>query len=87
MELRLVGEDKQLTLISKSPLLSGYQPELDVSDIIVPDAANWFQNIIGILNWIVELGRVGINNSVARLSNFLANPRGGHLRAALHVFP
>ena len=76
---RLAEEDKQLTCISKSLPPSGYVPDLDVSEILGPDAAKGFQNIIGILNWIVELRRVDINNSVAQISTFLANPRAGHL--------
>ena len=84
--LQLVEEEKYLTRIAKSPLLSGYQPKLDVSEILGPDDANWFQKPIRILNWIFELGCVDINNSVSRLSTFLTNPRAGHLGATLHVF-
>ena len=84
--MQLSEEGKQLTRISKYPLPSRYQPELYVSDILGPGASSWLQNIIGILNWIVELGRIDINNLVARLSTFLAKPRDGHLRAVLHVF-
>ena len=86
MESRLAEEGKQLTRIVKSLLLSSYRPKLDVSEILGPDASNWFQNIIIILNWIVELGRVDITNSVERLSTLLEKPRDGHLQAALHVF-
>ena len=84
--LWLIEEYKQLTLVAKTPLTSGYQPDLDVLDILGPESANWFQNIIGILNWIVDVGRVDINNSVEQLSNSLANARAVHLWAALHVF-
>ena len=56
VESRLVEEEKQLTRIVKSLLLSSYRPKLDVSEILGPDASNWFQNIIIILNLIVELG-------------------------------
>ena len=65
VELRLAEDNKHLTCIYKSSLMIGYQPEIDVSKILGTDAANWFQNIIGILNWIVELGHSDINNSVA----------------------
>ena len=72
--------------VSKSPLTSGYQPELDVLEILGPDTAKSFQNITVIINRIVELGRFDINNLVALLSTILVNPRDGHLQAALHVF-
>ena len=72
---------------TKYPLPRGYQPELDVSEILGLDTSNWFQNLIGILNWIVELGHVDINNSMVRLSNFLENTKAGHLQASLHMCP
>ena len=75
-----------MTRITKAPLPSGYLPEIDVSEIIGPDTANWFQNISGILNWIVDIGCIDINNSVAQLSTFLVNTRDGNLRYPLHVF-
>jgi hypothetical protein len=42
--------------------------------------------LVGVLRWIVELGRVDILTPVAFLSRFLAAPREGHLEAAFHVF-
>ena len=59
---------------------------MDISKFCDPKDANWFQQLIGVLNWIVELGRVDIHNSVARLSACLAKPRVGHLKVALHMF-
>ena len=63
-----------------------YKPELDCSDICTDAEANYFQNLIGVLRWIVELGRIDINYEVACLSQYLAYPRKGHLFQALHVF-
>jgi hypothetical protein len=48
--------------------------------------ANQFQEVIGILRWMVELGRIDIATPVALLSSFLAMPRRGHLEAAYHIF-
>lgn len=46
----------------------------------------FFQNLIGILRWIVELGRIDIGYEVSVLSLYLAHPRTGHLVQALHMF-
>ena len=70
----------------KNPCKYEYRPDLDVSDFLDKNDSNWFQQLIGILNWIVELGRIDIHNLVARLSAYLAAPRVGHLKAALHIF-
>ena len=46
----------------------------------------YYQNLIGVLRWIVELGRIDINYEVAVLSQYLVNPRRGHLIQAIHIF-
>ncbi len=69
-----------------TPLRAGYIPELDVSPELRPEEASYYQSLIGILRWIVELGRVDIITEVSTLSSHLALPREGHLEAAYHVF-
>lgn len=63
-----------------------YRPELDVSIICSDTEASYYQNLIGVLRWIVELGRIDIHFEVATLSQYLVNPRRGHLHQALHIF-
>ena len=55
-------------------------PELDAQ------RANYFQGLIGVLRWIIELGRIDIMVAVSMLSRYLANPRVGHLEETLHIF-
>jgi hypothetical protein len=62
-----------------------YEPELDDSTPLDPDAASHFQSIIGVMRWMVEIGRIDIARDVSLLSSHLAYPREGHLEAALHV--
>ena len=40
---------------------SGWKPELDVTPLLNPEDASYFQQQIGVLRWMVELGRVDIN--------------------------
>lgn len=63
-----------------------YKPEIDTSALCNENECSFYQNLIGILRWTVELGRIDIAYEVSRLSQFLANPRIGHLQQALHVF-
>ena len=46
----------------------------------------YFQELIGILRWAIELGRLDILYEVSILSQYLACPREGHLEAAFHIF-
>ena len=77
--------DFQLLKYAPNPFPIGYEPELDISRELTPDEASYFQTIIGVMRWMVELGRVDIGVEVSQLSSFLAYPRQGHLEAALHI--
>ena len=70
----------------QTPFTYDYRPELECSDELDAEDANWYQELIGILRWAVELGRIDIQYEVTILSSYLAMPRKGHLTAALHVF-
>ena len=86
VEAKSLEEGEQLTHKAKAPLPSGHCHEVDVTDLLRGNSASWCQNLIGILNWIVELGRINICNATARLLALLANPREGHLKATFHTF-
>jgi hypothetical protein len=83
-ELDKVG--KTLTKKLSTPMTSGYRPEVDVSPELNDEQAKCFQNLIGVLRWSVELGRIDIHLEVAQLSSHLALPREGHLEQAFHIF-
>jgi len=63
-----------------------YSAELDVTPELSPKLASYYQSQIGILHWIVELGRVDIITEVSLLASAMAMPREGHLDAVFHVF-
>ena len=58
---------------------------MDVSPLLLPDEASYFQTIIGVMRWMVDLGRIYIAVEVSQISSFLAMPRQGHLVNALHI--
>jgi hypothetical protein len=70
----------------ETPLSSGYRPELDFSSELPAHQVNYFQGLIGILQWIVELGRIDIIIPVSLLSRYLVSPREGHLQQAFWIF-
>ena len=63
-----------------------YRPELDTSCECTDGQVTFYQNLIGILRWIVELGKFDILFEVSCLSSYLASPRIGHIVQALHIF-
>ena len=63
----------------------GYDPELDTSSELYPDAASHFLTIMGNIRWMIELERIDIITKVSLLSSHVALPREGHLEAVVHV--
>jgi hypothetical protein len=70
----------------KRPYQFGYRPELDVSDELQGEEVTWYQQLIGMLRWVTELGRFDVLFEVSKLSSHNALPRKGHLRAVYNVF-
>jgi hypothetical protein len=59
---------------------------LDVSSELGTEESSYYMSLIGILRWMVELGRVDICLEVSMLSSHLALPRRGHMDQFLHIF-
>jgi hypothetical protein len=70
----------------ETPLSSGYRPELDFSAELDDERTNYYQGLIGVLRWIVELGRIDLIVPVSLLSRFMVSPREGHLQQCYHIF-
>ena len=66
-------------------MTSVYRPEIGITPDIGEEDAAYFHSLIGVLIWIVELGRVEINVEASMLSSHLAMPREGHMQELLHV--
>jgi len=57
-----------------------------VTPVLDEEKSNRFQQLIGILRWAIELGRIDILTEVSCLSQHLAEPREGHLIAVYKIF-
>ena len=86
VETKLKAQDKRLPKRADTPMILNYRPEEDVSAELQGTDHTYFQELIGILRWAIELGRIDIMIEVSMLSVHLAMPRVGHLEAAIHIF-
>jgi hypothetical protein len=68
-----------------NPFPVDYDPSTDLSDILDPECSSFYQHLIGVMEWMMELGRIDIANEISMLSSYLACPHKGHLENALHV--
>ena len=81
-------KDKQYKLPRKAPtpMVASYRPEIDVSPELDAGLANYYQSLIGVLRWVIEIGRLDIETEVSMLAAHMAMPREGHLYAVFRVF-
>ena len=70
----------------EAPMSASYVPELDVTEELSEEDTTFYQELIGVLRWATEIGRVDILLEVSLLSQYQANPREGHLEQLLHIF-
>jgi hypothetical protein len=68
-----------------NPFPYDYCPELDSSEPLDPECSSVYQHLIGVMRWMVELGRINIATEVSLLSSHLGYPCKGHLETALHI--
>ncbi len=62
-----------------------YSPELDLSDPLNPECLSFYQHLIGVMRWMIELVCTDITTEVSFLSSHLAYPCKGHLETVLHM--
>jgi hypothetical protein len=75
----------RLPLRADNPFPVDYAPEMDRTDPLDPECLSFYQHLIGVTRWMVELGRIDIATEISLLSLHLAYPWEGPLEAALHV--
>ena len=69
-----------------TPLATKDHPETDKTLLLDDKRQQQFQQLIGMLNWIVQLGRFDVAFATASLSRFSAAPQEGHMDQAIKVF-
>lgn len=86
VEEYLSKTDDKLPPRNKSPWTSNYRPECDITPELSPTKAAYYQSLIGVLRWIVELGRADICMEVSAMASMMASPREGHLQQLYQTF-
>jgi hypothetical protein len=71
---------------AERPLPKTYKAELDTTTLLGDEESSEYQQLIGILRWAVELGRIDIALEVSYMSSYLCAPRKGHMEAVYNIF-
>ena len=69
-----------------TPMVEGDHPEEDCSPLLDDAEHQRYQMMIGMLNWLVCLGRFDISFATSSLSRFTACPREGHRDRVFRIF-
>ena len=85
VDATLKGTRWKLPKKPKTPMTVGYHPEMDDTNELSPSEVTMYQELIGMVRWATEIGRVDVLHEVAILSQYQAIPREGHLQELLRV--
>ena len=86
IERNLKTKGQLLKKETDAPILANYRPEIDISVKLDDSEASYYQSLIGILRWIVELGRLDIGCEVSMLVSCMVLPSVGLIEQVLHIF-
>jgi hypothetical protein len=86
LDNQLKGTRWTIPKSAPTPLPSDYHPELDDTELLDDEDRTLFQELIGIIRWATEIGRVDVLYEVSVLSQYQAQPREGHLQNLLRIF-
>ena len=59
---------------------------MDVTDELYEELTNRFKQLIGVIRWSIELGRIDIMTEVSCFSQHVCSPREGNLNAVYKIF-
>eukprot|EP00957_Ditylum_brightwellii_P143635 10943511-Ditylum_brightwellii.AAC.1 len=68
------------------PTKEQYRPKLGITPVLSPFDNAYYQFLIGMLRWVVEIGKIDICLEVSLVSSHLVMPREGHMVEVLRTF-
>jgi hypothetical protein len=77
----MFGSVKKYSSLSET----GDHPEMDTSKLLDDEGHKKYQLLIGILVWVVTIGRIDTAHATSSLSRFKACPREGYLYRLFRV--
>ena len=86
VEARLDKSDLRLPSMCGTPMSISYHTSEDVTREINAEGLHTYQELIGILRCMIEIGKIDILLEVSLLSSHLELPRIGHLQSVYRIF-
>ena len=86
VEARLAKSDLRFPSRCDTPMSASYHPSEEITRAMNAKGLHTYQEIIGILRWAIEIGRIYILLEVSLLSSHLVLLRIGNLQAVYWIF-
>ena len=86
IEEHLDHQGMKISVWSSTPLSQSYHHELDETPELSSKDRSYFQSLIRIPRWAVELERIDITCKVSMMSYNITMPCEGHLQQVYHIF-
>ena len=83
---RVKKKGDTITYRDVTPMYQGYYPEMELYYDIYQYGITTFKELIGVLRWAVDIGRVDILTDISMLSRYQESPRETHLKQIYHIF-
>ena len=64
---RHLSKKYRLPKRADNPFESGYSTELDVSPVLGPEKASYYQSLIEVMRWMIEIEQIDMNTEVSLL--------------------
>ena len=72
------GGTQKLLKYAPNPFPMGYTLDMDLTTPIEPELASYYQYLIWVMRWMVEIGQIDIVTEVSIMSSHNAYPCEGH---------
>ena len=82
----LAKKGMKLPYKAPNPLSTYYHPKIDMTPELGEADASYYPTFIGVLQWIIKLGRVDIDVKMSMMLSHLALHQEGHLKELYHIF-
>ena len=80
VEQNLAKSNHHLLTCCKTSIISGYWPETDTLPDLKFEGVTQYQEMVGVLRWTFDLGRVDILLITVLMSTYVALPCRGHFK-------
>ena len=71
----IIGERCNIPKTAVNPFSIGYEPTEDLEHQLNPELASYYQFIIGVLRWMIKLGRIDTHTEILMLASHLVSSR------------